>query len=125
MATHNLAELKKAGFRKYELDAERACMRYGDCKEIFISPLDPGSGMSSEDNRGWTWEVATEDDFTPGVYHAYEYTTDPYGHGLFVWNSQEGWKQLQGTCQYSLPGDRAAAWRKLRRDLDAKKRVKF
>ena len=53
---------------------------------------------------GWEWTTVSGD----------VYRTNGEGEGLWKWTG-EGYAQLMGTCQFSLPEDRAKARKKLRR----------
>ena len=55
---------------------------------------------------GWEWYSATGRNLR----------TDQFGEGLWLWsNTRNEWVQERGTCQFSLPSNRRAAIRTLRR----------
>lgn len=43
----------------------------------------------------WTWEIETED-------HVKNYKTSDRGEGIWIWVSNDGWKQIAGTCDFVL-----------------------
>jgi len=73
-----------------------------------------GCGLFAPTWGGWTWQI--RDGRT--------YRTDEEGHGLWLWLEQAGeYKQVMGTCQFSLPRDRKATLRRLNADARKEKHV--
>jgi hypothetical protein len=63
-------------------------------------------------SRGWEWTVRWRDyNFESGSWDVRraEYRTSHDGDGLWLSLPSGEWKQLQGTCQYSLPASEKAA----------------
>ncbi len=64
------------------------------------------TGLTVQTWGGWMWTERDE----------CQYRTDTVGEGLWKRTDRDReWKQILGTSQFSLPEDRQAALRKLRR----------
>lgn len=85
--------------RKYALDTWR------NPDEVEIPPQHGFGGFTIPRWGGWIWK-----------HNGREYRTDRSGDGLWMRGNNGDWHQSTGTCQFSVPRDRAAAIRLLRRE---------
>jgi len=69
-------------------------------KQTRISPI------TTDDQGRYRWTVTGSRDLEEGAM-TLEYATNGAGAGLFEWTGGE-WKQLLGTCQFSLNVSRSA-----------------
>lgn len=66
----------------------------------------------AEYGNGWSFSVTYVDEFTDELRFV-SYRTNTEGHGLWRYHGHEP-KQILGTCQFSLPRTRSAAYAKIR-----------
>lgn len=87
-----------------------------DGDECFVSL----ESLERYGTHGWEWTVCWRDyNFESGEYdiRRADYRTGRDGDGLWLSLPNGDWKQLQGTCQYSLPTSEKAARKAIMRGL--------